>query len=161
MVWSNIGFDRKLDFGTETLNCSINNCSIRSTVQNLELNFDQINTTSGVNGTQQGLGLLFLYDYNNINATANIGKAGRSGIDDLPVIEQDKLCVRVKDLNSEGEDSEFAGDPLVDFRIYKWQALKVLPSQDLGENPDDNGKRIYIFNKMDSSARYFLSKELL
>ena len=43
----------------------------------------------------------------------------------------------------------------------KWQALKVNESQDLGVNPEDNGNRVYIYKKMDSSSRYFLSKEML
>lgn len=161
LAWSNIGFERNIDFGTETLACNTTSCPVSSTVQSLEKSLDFISTTSGINGTNQGRGIIMSYDVENISSSARVGVAGKAGANDLPVIESPKSCVKIQDFNTEGPDSEYAISPVVDFRLYDWQALKVLESQDLGVNPEDNGNRVYIYKKMDSSARYFLGKEML
>ena len=95
------------------------------------------------------------------NLSAKVGVAGQSGINDIPSIITDKLCVKIQDFNTEGPLSEYAKTPFVDFKLYKWEALKVEKIQNLGVNPADNGNRIYIYKKMDSSSRYFLTKEML
>lgn len=161
LLWSNIGYERLPEFGTETVACSTGSCPVSSNIQNLKSSLDEISTTSGINGTNQGRGLVFLYDVENLTASAKVGVAGKAGSNDLPKIITDKACVKIQDFNSEGPESEYASNPVVDFKLYKWQALKVNESQDLGVNPEDNGNRVYIYKKMDSSSRYFLSKELL
>ena len=161
LLWSNIGYERLPEFGTETVACSTGSCPVSSTIQNLKTSLDQISTTSGINGTNQGRGLVFLYDVENLITSAKVGVAGKAGSNDLPEIITDKACVKIQDFNSEGPESEYASNPVVDFKLYKWQALKVNESQDLGVNPEDNGNRVYIYKKMDSSSRYFLSKEML
>lgn len=161
LIWSNIGFERLPEFGTETVNCTIGNCSVTSVVQNMTKNLDEISTTSGVNGTNQGRGILMSYNIENIISSAKVGVAGIAGAKDLPEILSNRACVKIQDFNTEGPNSEFAKSPIVDFRMYDWQAIKVKEEQELGINPKDNGNRVYIYKKMDSSSRYFLSKELL
>jgi hypothetical protein len=159
--WSKAGEEQDTSFGLEKLNCSMSNCPVQKIVVDKEKNFDIIDPTVGANGTAQGNGILFIYDYQNLSATAIPGIAGNGGNNDLPAVEENKYCVKVSDALTQGTASPFAKKPSVSFDFYKWQGLKVNRGQASGSNPEFSLKKIKVYKKMDSSVRYLLQKELL
>lgn len=159
--WRSIGFDRLPEFGTESVQCRIDNCPLQSQVRDFEYNLDVLNPTSGVGGTQQGEGVLFVYDYESLSASSQNGAAGLPGDNDIPVIRNERVCAKIQDATTEGVSSAFAAEPVVQFQRHNWQALKVKEVQDVDLGPENNGKKIKVFKKLDSSARYLLKKEVL
>ena len=158
--WQYVGFERRPEFGTELIQCRLGDCLIDSSVRDLSRNLLEVNPGSGTNGTQQGQGVLFVYDIENLSGLAKNGKGGIIGESDLNNLTEERLCVKVKDAKTEGDESIFAVDPSVEFRRYNWKPLKVRENGNFGITPPDNGKRINILKKMDSSSRYFLKHEL-
>ena len=75
-------------------------------------------------------------------------------------LSEERICVKVRDAQTEGSDSLFAVDPSVEFRRYNWTPLRVIENGNFGITPPNNGKKINILKKLDSSARYFLKEEL-
>jgi hypothetical protein len=159
--WKYVGFDRQPEFGTELIQCRLGSCLVDSSIRDLNRNLRTLNPGSGTNGTQQGESILFIYD---VNATpvlsAQNGSGGNVGVNDLPNKSEQRICAKIKDAATLGLDSSFAKSPVVDFRRYNWQALKVQESGNFGRNPPNNGKTIKLFKKIDSSVRYLLQKEL-
>jgi hypothetical protein len=158
--WQFVGFERKAEFGTELIQCRLGDCLIDSSIRDSSRNLVDINPGSGTNGTQQGQGVLFLYDVENLSAISKNGKGGIIGEKDLPELSEERLCVKIKDAKTEGENSLYAIDPSVEFRRYNWKPLKIIENGNFGITPPDNGKRIHILKKLDSSSRYFLKNEL-
>lgn len=159
--WTKAGEEQDPSFGTERLNCSPGNCPIQNLVQENDLNYDVLDPTSGANGTSQGNGNLLVYDFKTITSSANPGIAGNGGQNDIGEIIQDKYCVKIDDANTQGILSSFAKSPLVNFNIYKWQALNVKRGQPSGGSPEFSKNKINIFKKLDSSIRYLIKQETL
>lgn len=158
--WQFIGFERKPEFGTELIQCTLGNCLVETSVRDLSRNLIEINPGSGTNGTQQGQGTLFVYDVEEVNMLAENGKGGRIGEDDLFGLSGQRICAKIKDAETEGLESLFAENPSVEFRRYNWKPLKVKENGNFGITPANNGKKINILKKMDSSSRYLLRHEL-
>jgi hypothetical protein len=160
--WKNVGFERKAEFGVESVICSIGDCSIKSNVENINATMTpNISLDDDLRGTQQGEGIMFIYDAENIVASATKGSNATKGVNDLPTINEVRYCYKIQDANTEGSDSPFASDPVVQFRKYNWQAIKVETTGAQPQPIEDNGKKINIFKKVDSSVRNFLKEELL
>ena len=159
--WNPSGVVQDPTFGTENLLCNPDNCPVQSLTREIDFNFDEIDPTSGANGTKQGTGVLFLYDYNQLNAQARAGLAGLGGNNDLPLLEETKYCVKIDDASSKGIDSSFAKNPVVNFNIYNWEGLKVNRGQPGGQVPDFSNNSIKIYRKLDSSFRYYLQQTML
>lgn len=158
--WQFVGFERKPEFGTELIQCRLGDCLIDSSIRDLSRKLIDINPGSGTNGTQQGQGVVFVYDIENTTAISENGKGGIIGERDLGELSEERLCVKIKDARTEGEESLFAIDPSVEFRRYNWKPLKVIENGNFGITPPNNGKKVNILRKMDSSSRYFLKEEL-
>lgn len=158
--WSNIGFDRLPEFGTETIECRMDNCPVTSSVRDIEHSLDTIYPSSGISGTQQGSAHIFVYDVNSFSGLANNGGVGLLGKDDLPKINETRLCYKTQDASTEGLDSEFAANPIVYFRKYNWQAIRVDNSGNYGDLPVNNGKKAKIYKKLNRFVRYLIEKEL-
>jgi hypothetical protein len=161
ITWRNIGFERRPEFGQETINCSVSSCPVSSTVQTRDLVLDTINTGSGISGTERGNGFVFIYDTQNLTSTSINGIPGTPGPNDLPDITTNRVCAKVQDAITEGEESEFAKDPVVQFKKFNWTPIKVIGQDAQAKIPKDNKKRVYIYKKIDSSVRYLLKQELL
>lgn len=159
--WTSIGFDRLPEFGTESVQCRIDNCSITSQVRDIDYNLDVLNPSSGTDGTQQGGGSLFVYDVSQSSFSGVNGSAGPVGSDDINELVDNRICAKIQDAQTQGVDSQFAAEPVVLFQRHIWQALKVKETGNFGNNPINNGKKINIFKKLDSSVRYFLKNEVL
>ena len=159
--WQYVGFDRQPEFGTETIQCDFGNCLVDTSIRDSNTSILEINPGTGTDGSQQGSGLFFLYDTYNFTGTALNGSGGQIGTNDLPTLNSTRFCAKILDADTEGFNSEYAIDPKVEFRRYNWQALKVINNGNFGRNPPDNGKRVRIYKKIDSSVRYLLKKELL
>lgn len=158
--WQFVGFERKPEFGTELIQCRLGDCLIDSSIRDLSRNLLEINPGSGTNGTQQGQGVLLVYDVENLTASSKNGKGGIIGERDLSELSEQRLCVKIKDAKTQGENSLFAIDPSVEFRRYNWKPLRVIENGNFGITPPNNGKKINILKKLDSSSRYFLKEEL-
>jgi len=161
LVWKNIGIDRKLEFGYETISCRIDNCPVQNVVQTFDKILMELNVGVGISGTQQGEGLLFTYDYNSASLQSTIGQPGYVGANDIPVYSTERICAKVQDAVSESSTSDYAANPSVNFKRYQWQALKVSGEDTIPKSPTDNKKSIHLFKKIDSSVRYLLKQELL
>lgn len=161
IVWKNIGIDRKLEFGYETIACRLDNCPVQNVVQTFDKILMELNIGLGISGTQQGEGLLFTYDYNNSSLQSQIGQPGYPGANDIPAYKNERICAKVQDAITESETSVFAASPSVNFKRYQWQALKVSGENAIPKTPINNNKGVHLFKKIDSSVRYLLKQELL
>lgn len=159
--WKYVGFDRLPEFGTELILCKLGNCIVQSSIREGDRNLITYNPGSGSSGTQQGEGLLFVYDIKHILTSYKNGSGGQVGANDLTAFEQPKACARIQDAETTGLNSLYAKDPVVDFKKLRWKAIKVIESGNFGRNPPNNGKSIRVFKKMDSSIRYLLKQELM
>jgi hypothetical protein len=160
--WTFIGFDRLAEFGTELVQCIMGSCSVQSSIRDTTKSILTINPTSGSSGTQQGEGIIIAYDIQNIaKMSATNGTGGLIGDNDInSTITGKRVCAKIHDAATEGTSSDYAKDPLVEFKRYVWKPITVIESGNYGVNPANNGKAIKIFKKIDSSVRYLLKKEL-
>lgn len=160
--WNQSGIVQDPTFGTEKLLCNPNNCPVQNLTQEKDLNFDLIDPTAGANGTNQGDGVLLIYDYNkeNSNISARPGIAGQGGNSDLEQLNSTQYCVKISDADSRGIDSSFAQNPVVNFNIYNWEGLKINRGQPSGQVPDFSNKSIKIYKKLDSSLRHLIKNTL-
>lgn len=159
--WRHIGFERKSEFGIESLECSPGSCPVDFTLENKPRILDMIDTSNGISGTQQGQGVIFVYDAQSIQTQSSVGVPGYAGPNDLPSLKEIRMCARIKDALTSSETSPFSSSPSVQFRRYDWKALDVTGSDIQPKIPENNGKRVYIFKKLDSSLRHLLKQELL
>lgn len=159
--WTRSGTDQDPSFGVESFFCAPGNCPIQNLVREFDQNFDYIDPTIGSNGTNQGDGIILIYDSNNLVATARPGQAGNGGRNDIPNLKQAKSCVKIDDAVTKGIDSSFAREPIVNFNLYQWTGLKVNTGQPSGQPPTFDPKSIKIFKKIDSSVRYLIKQELV
>lgn len=159
--WKYVGFDRLPEFGVELVQCLLGDCVVQSSIREADRNIITYNPGSGSDGTQQGGGLFFVYDVKNFIASSLNGRGGTVGANDIPNINSQKVCAKIRDASTEGENSLYAKNPVVDFQKLRWKAIKVLERGNFGSNPTENGKTIKIYKKMDSSIRYLLQKEFL
>lgn len=159
--WAYSGMAQEPEFGTETLQCRVNECPVNSTISDLTRNLDVIAPDSGQNGTQQGSGVALVYDAKTINATAVIGQAGAAGQSDLDAPSSTKYCMKKRDYDTDGGLSEFARNPSVSFRRYTWKAITTTGGGNNGVPPAASANTVQVYKKLDSSARYLLGKEML
>lgn len=160
--WTFVGFDRLPEFGTELVQCIMGSCSVQSSIRDSEKNILTINPTSGSSGTQQGEGIIISYDIQNLTSmSSKNGVGGLIGNNDINAnLTGNRVCAKIHDAITEGNSSDYAKDPLVEFKRYIWRPITVIESGNYGVNPANNGKSIKIFKKIDSSVRYLLKKEL-
>lgn len=159
--WSKGGQEQDPAFGLQKMNCSVDNCPVQTVIADKQKVFDLIDPTVGANGTSQGNGILFVYDFQNLVATAKPGTAGNGGNNDLPVVIENRYCAKIDDALTQGLNSSFAKTPVVSFDLYKWQGLKINRGEAGGANPEFSKKKIKVYKKMDSSVRYLLQKEMI
>lgn len=159
--WTYTGMAQEESFGPELLHCGVGECPVQSTLSDLERYLDTITPTSGTSGTQQGNGVIFAYDVQNLTASAVIGQAGAAGQIDIESPMSIKYCGKIRDYDSDGASSDYARSPSVSFRIYNWKAIKTQAGGINGTQPTQSDNGIKIFKKIDESVRYFLSKVLL
>lgn len=158
--WQYTGLSQESTFGTESVSCSIGSCAVNSTVSELARSVDTIIPGNGENGTEQGRGILFVYDIKNINTRSLPGSSGVVGNTDININPQERICVKIDDANA-GINTEQAKNPFVSFRRYQWQAIKSTSGANPGTPPRNTGKGIEIFKKLDPATRFFLDKNLL
>jgi hypothetical protein len=158
--WQYTGITQEPSFGTETVSCNIGTCAVGSTVSESSRSLDVILPASGENGTEQGRGLLFVYDVRNITSSAIAGGSGATGLADININPQTKICAKIDDANA-GINSPQAKNPFVSFRRYSWQALKSASGGNPGSPPRNSGKSVELYKKLDPAARYLLDKSLL
>lgn len=160
--WQNVGFERKPEFGIESILCTLGDCPIKSNVEYFDGTMTpKISLDNELKGTQQGEGSVFLYDVNTLTATSKKGQNSTIGVNDLPVLNEVRYCYKIQDAVTSGEDSDFAIEPVVQFQKYNWQAITVDEKVKMPEPVKDNKKKINIFKKIDSSVRNLLKEELL
>lgn len=159
--WAYSGMAQEPQFGTESLQCRVGECPVNSTISDVTRSLDVIVPESGDNGTQQGNGVALVYDVQVESASAVIGQAGSAGLADLDSPEGTKFCGKIRDYNSDGENSEFARNPSVSFRRYNWRAIRTTGGGNNGVPPPASNNNVEVYKKMDSSARFLLAKELL
>jgi hypothetical protein len=159
-VWFYTGVTQEPDFGTQVLECSLGSCPVNSVVSDLTQSLDTITPTAGQNGTQQGTGLLMIYDAQNVSTSANVGTAGAGGQNDIIDQATTQVCAQIFDAASEGIGSDYAKNPLVTFDSFSWQALQVNASGNPGQQPVNNAAVITLWKKVDTSVRKFLQNEL-
>lgn len=158
--WQYTGITQEPTFGTETVSCGIGSCAVNSTVSELARSLDVISPASGESGTEQGRGLLFVYDIKNINGRALPGGSGAVGTPDININPQERICVKIDDANA-GINTEQAKNPFVSFRRYQWRAIRSIDAGNPGTPPRNTGKEIEVFKKIDPAARFLLDKSLL
>lgn len=158
--WQFVNFERKPEFGTEMIQCSASNCLVSYTVEDATKHLITFNLGSGTNGSQQGEGVLFVYDFNTISATARNGEGGSIGQNNLPNRSERRACAKISDSITEGLESSWAINPKVNFIKYNWEPLKVINEGNYGRTPVNNGKEIKYYKKIDSSVRYLLKNEI-
>ena len=158
--WSFTTFERLPEFGTELVQCTAGNCLVNYSIQEDEKNLVTFNLGSGTNGTQQGEGLLFIYDFSELISTAENGTGGNVGVNDLPIKEEPRVCAKISDAETEGLDSSWAKDPKVNFKMYNWKPIEVIEEGNFGKTPRNNGKTIKYYKKIDSSVRYLMKNEI-
>ena len=157
--WTKSGVAQDRSFGTELLLCSPDNCQIETIARKEEAIFDEIQPTPGTSGTNQGDAILFVYDIDNLSATARTGLGGDGGDNDLPALNNEKYCTKILDANTQGINSEFALKPIVYFNEYDWRAIKVGPGRPGGEDAPFSTKGIKLYKKIDSSVRHLLKND--
>lgn len=159
--WAYAGMAQEPEFGTESLQCAIGECPVSSTLSDLTRSLDVIVPESGDNGTQQGNGVALVYDVQALSSSAILGQAGAAGMSDLDSPESTKYCGKIRDSQSDGINSTFARNPSVSFRRYNWKAIRTSGGGNNGVQPQASTNNVEVYKKLDSSARYLLSKELL
>lgn len=159
--WVYTGMVQDAAFGREQLICAPSNCPVSSTVSEFNRSLEEIYPESGSNGTQQGYGLAFVYDVQNVSVAAQPGAAGAGGKNDIPVLTSMRYCVKVSDAISDGDSSAYAKTPFVAFRKYNWTALKSGAGGNAGTPPVASDNAVKVYRKMDDSVRFLLTKELL
>lgn len=158
--WQYAGEDQDPAFGTEEVSCTIGSCAVGSSVSDLSRSLQTIVPMSGENGTEQGRGLIFAYNIRNANVTAVTGGAGPTGIADISINPQTRICAKIDDANA-GINTPQARNPFVSFKRYQWQAVRSIPGGNPGMPPQNTGKTVEIYKKIDPAARYLLDKSLL
>ena len=159
--WAYTGPAQEPEFGTEIVQCAVGACPVQASVSELDRQLDVITPESGTSGSQQGKGLIFIYDADNLTEQSVIGQAGAAGLNDIQSNQNVKYCVKISDADSNGINSDFARIPNVSFRKYRWSALRSQAGGNPGNPPPETGKKVEIYKKLDSSVRYLLQKELL
>src|SRR5690606_26757903 len=119
----------------EQLICAPSSCPVSSTVSEFNRSLEELYPESGSNGTQQGYGIAFVYDVQNVSVDAQPGAAGAGGKNDIPVLTSMRYCVKVSDAVSDGDLSSYAKTPFVSFRKYNWTALRSSSGGNAGTPP--------------------------
>lgn len=157
--WTTSGIEQDRTFGTELVLCSPDNCPVETITKRLGASLDTIQPTAGTGGTSQGDAVLFVYDVQNLQATASPGLAGAGGNNDLPQYNDSKYCVKKMDASSQGINSAYAMSPVVYFNNYDWDALNIGPGQPNGADAPRSNKGLKLYKKIDSSVRYLLKND--
>lgn len=158
--WTYTGPAQEPEFGTEIIQCAVGACPVNNTVSEFNRELEVIQPESGTDGSQQGAGLVFIYDTENLTAESSIGQAGAAGRSDLQGAENIQYCYKKSDASTHGNASDFARNPSISFRKYRWQAIRTTGAGDTGNPPPSTGKKVEIYKKLDSSVRHLLKEEL-
>ena len=156
-TWQYTGMAQEVSFGTETVSCGIGACAVNSSVSDLDRNVDVITPGSGEDGTEQGRGLMFVYDIKQLTSNALAGSAGSKGAPDLTINPQVRICAKIDDATA-GVNEPQAKNPFVSFRRYNWQSIRANNAGNNGVPPRQNGKKVEVFKKLDPATRYLLEK---
>lgn len=159
-TWFYTGIAQEPDFGTEVIQCDLGNCPLNSIVSDLNQVMDTISPQNGEDGTQQGNGLILIYDAQNFTSSATIGTAGAGGKNNIINQSSTRVCAKIRDAQSDGLGSNYSRSPLINFNRYNWSAIKTNSSGNPGQQPVNLGGNITIWKKIDSSVRSFLQNEL-
>jgi hypothetical protein len=160
-VWFYTGATQEPDFGTVGVECDLGSCPVNSVVSDLTQNFSTITPTSGQNGTQQGGGIVLIYDAANLPTPQSTpGIAGSGGQNDLVDQATTNVCVKVLDASTQTINSTYAKSPMVNFNRYSWQAISVGQSGSPGSQAVSNGGVVSVWKKIDYSVRAFVENEL-
>jgi hypothetical protein len=159
-TWFYTGQAQESDFGSEVVECDLGNCPVDSVTSDLTQTLDTITPGDGENGTQQGTGLLLIYDAQTVTTESKVGVAGAGGNNDIISQSGTRVCAKVRDVTSDGLASDFAKAPMVNFNRYTWGAIKTTASGNPGQQPVNPGSAVVVWKKLDSSVRDFLKNEL-
>jgi hypothetical protein len=159
-VWFYTGVTQEPDFGTQAVECDLGNCPVSSVVSDLTQSLDSITPANGQAGSQQGSGLLMIYDAQTVTTSANVGVAGAGGQNDVVNQTTTRVCAKIRDASTDGVNSDYARNPLVDFNRYAWSAIKTTGSGNPGQQPVNTGATVVVWKKLDASVRAFLQNEL-
>jgi hypothetical protein len=160
-VWFYTGTTQEPDFGTIAIECDLGSCPVNSVVSDLTQSFSTITPTSGQSGTQQGSGIVLIYDAATLpTPQASPGLAGAGGQNDLVDQATTNVCVKILDASTQGINSSYAKTPQVSFNQYNWQALNIGPSGSPGSQAVSNGGTVSVWKKIDYSVRAFVQNEL-
>jgi hypothetical protein len=162
IIWNDLGLFQDISFGTETLNCGAqaSNCGINQDVTFEDQVFSSVVPTQGVNGTGSAKANIFTYNIGALSTSNVNGEGGAGGLNNLPsypIVE--RYCLLLKDFASEGASSEFAKEPNLEMYVYQWKPIISSPSAAPGITPSVNGKDITVFKHIDSSMRYWLTRD--
>lgn len=158
--WAYSGPAQEPEFGEENVQCAVGICPVNSTVSEFNRQLDTIRPEGGTDGSQQGSGLVFIYNAQNLISEATLGQAGAAGRADISGVPSVKYCYRKSDAQTHGSTSEYARNPTVSFRKYNWQALRVEGLGDAGTPPASSGKKVEVYKKLDSSVRHWIKEEV-
>jgi hypothetical protein len=159
-TWFYTGMAQEPDFGTQPLQCDLGNCPVNSVTSDLSQILDSITPGNGQSATQQGAGLVLIYDTQSLSVESKVGSAGAGGQNDIINSTAKKVCVKVHDASTDGLTSPYARDPLVLFNRYNWTAIQTTISGSPGQQPPANGNAVVVWKKLDSSVRYYLQDKL-
>jgi len=155
-----IGLDPDPQQRLETLACSLTSCPVENKLLEETRNLDELVPTAGENGTEQGSGLIFLYDARTVSLQAQVGQAGAGGKNDLASPNSIRYCAKKRDYTTD-PNSNYRNDPSVDFKRINFKAFNVQGGSIPGNVPPFTGKKVNVYKKLDPAVLYLLKKELL
>jgi len=159
--WTYLGMAQEPDFGTQLVLCSPNDCPLQSAVSELSHEITSVTPTNGKNGTQRGKAVFLVYDVENKGIEAVNGQAGAGGRNDLQTRETVRYCYNSRDADSDGILSDYAKDPNVNFRKYRWQPIRSAIGGQAGTPPNNPNTTIEIYTKISDSVRFLMRDSLL
>ena len=159
-TYNYIGLDPDPQQRLETLSCGLTSCPVENKLLEASRFLDTLSPTAGENGTEQGSGLVFIYDARNVSLQAQVGQAGAGGKNDLPSPNTIRYCAKKRDYSTD-PNSSYRNDPSVEFKRINFKAFDVQGGALPGNVPPFTGKKVNIYKKLDPAVLYLLKKELL
>lgn len=159
-AYNYIGLDPDPQQRLETLACSLTSCPVENKLLEDTRFLDSLVPTAGENGTEQGSGLIFIYDAKTVNLQAQVGQAGAGGKNDLASSNTIRYCAKKRDYTTD-PNSNYRNDPSVEFKRINFKAFDVQGGSVPGNVPPFTGKKVNIYKKLDPAVLYLLKKELL
>lgn len=155
--WTDMGGVQESFFDLETIVCGVGqSCGLNQNLQYENKFFSAINPTPGIDGTKAGNVDLIIYNATNIVNTLSDGSAGLGGVADLYYNPTSiKYCSMYRDASTDGRNSIYAKNPVLDMKIITWKAFNEGPSMPGGSNASTNSKS-YILRGIDDTNRYLI-----